>query len=376
MKKEERLKLMIISELDSYQENYFPEALNIYFSKARESLETLDFSTIEFCIEKICDFYDAYNNQSHKGLVSLLTELHTYNIETNDDKKERESLYKFWVSFKEWYNKQKEELSTIFVNECRFGFYTDEINRTGWQCTNIKCNEESLYKIEYGEEFAEPNENTITLKFIKNYIELIYSKFINYGKEGKYIFAIQVNGAFSRLELPYKLDKGKIKKQGYKTSLLQDKILNYEQFERKIEFSEEMILHKDLMDKHAALEYVADAFCYFYSLFKKEDDSKIELEDAKVNSKIASIVYTDLNKKQYTLFKSEIAEIKKIINDDYDIRHNEYYRRSDKGKREILSDITIIEYLYNRIYSLLFVLRLKYKKPKKILYKIDIDFPF
>ena len=75
------------------------------------------------------------------------------------------------------------------------------------------------------------------------------------------------------------------------------------------------------------------------------------------------------------LFRSEIAEIKKIINDDYDIRHNEYYRRSDKGKREALSDIAIIEYLYNRIYSLLFVLRLKYKSPKKELPVIE-DFPF
>ncbi|MBP5466131.1 MAG: hypothetical protein J6Y43_01020 [Clostridia bacterium] len=376
MTKEDKFSLMISSIVDSYYE-HCPDSLNVYFKNMKDSLDNCDYSTIEFCVEKICDEYNAYNNGSYKDLTELLSELHNYNLIAKENKKEREGLYKFWVSFTEWYNKQKEELSYMFANNYRYGRYNDPINKTGFKCHQIRCNEASHYKIEYGEEYIEPNINTISLNKVKNYIELIYSKFLRGGKEGKYEFVVQVNKTFSRLGLPYKLDKGKIKKQGYKSSFLQDKILNYEQFERKIAFSEEMILHKDLMDKHAALEYIADAFCYFYSLFKKDGNVKEELEDKKVNAKIATLIHNDNSDKQYLLFKDEIEEVKKIINDNFDIRHNEYYRKSDKVKREVLSDIYVIEYLYNRIYSLLYIFRLKYKPEKNAIPEIlGDDLPF
>ena len=56
-----------------------------------------------------------------------------------------------------------------------------------------------------------------------------------------------------------------------------------------------------------------------------------------------------------------IEEINKIINEYFDIRHNEYLNKA-KQKREVLNDKDFIEYLYNRIYSLLFLLRIKCNK--------------
>ena len=53
--------------------------------------------------------------------------------------------------------------------------------------------------------------------------------------------------------------------------------------------------------------------------------------------------------------------INKIINEYFDIRHNEYLNKA-KQKREVLNDKDFIEYLYNRIYSLLFLLRIKCNK--------------
>ena len=51
----------------------------------------------------------------------------------------------------------------------------------------------------------------------------------------------------------------------------------------------------------------------------------------------------------------------KIANEYSDIRHNEYLNKA-KEAREIINDTSFIEYLYNRVYSLLYFLRLKIKK--------------
>lgn len=44
-----------------------------------------------------------------------------------------------------------------------------------------------------------------------------------------------------------------------------------------------------------------------------------------------------------------------------DIRHNEYLNKA-KEKREALDDLQFIEYLYNRVYALLYLVRLKVNK--------------
>lgn len=50
-----------------------------------------------------------------------------------------------------------------------------------------------------------------------------------------------------------------------------------------------------------------------------------------------------------------------MANEYFDIRHNEYLNKA-KEKREALEDLQFIEYLYNRVYALLYLLRLKVNK--------------
>ena len=76
------------------------------------------------------------------------------------------------------------------------------------------------------------------------------------------------------------------------------------------------------------------------------------------NQEIALLVGENRDSKVYTVIHNELYEINKIINEYFDIRHNEYLNKA-KQKREVLNDKYFIEYLYNRIYSLLFLLRIK-----------------
>lgn len=367
MTKAEQLILMVRSEIDSFS-NYYPDALNVYFESIQSALVSYDFIKIQFGIEKICEFYETDNSCRFDSLIKLREALQEFNISAKHENLEREKLYKFWISFNSWYEQQKDAISTIFDSSFVYGHDSFGV----WIDDGVCCNEDLHYKIEYGEDLVAPTQSSITFQFVKNYVELVYSKYMKAGADGRYPYTKQVNNTFAKFGLPYKLEGGKLKRQNYKTTIQQDKILSYEQFERKISFSEQMILYDDVMDKHTALQYIADAFCYFFSLFKN-DGGQIS-DDKKTIIKIASMVHPDMNEKQYALIKTEIDEVKRIINSDYDIRHNEYYRSEDKTKREVLTDPCLIEYLYNRIYALLYVLRLKYK-PKLKLAIDDTDIP-
>ena len=79
------------------------------------------------------------------------------------------------------------------------------------------------------------------------------------------------------------------------------------------------------------------------------------------NQEVALQVGETKESKLYTVIHNELEEINKIINEYFDIRHNEYLNKA-KQKREVLNDKDFIEYLYNRIYSLLFLLRIKCNK--------------
>ena len=48
----------------------------------------------------------------------------------------------------------------------------------------------------------------------------------------------------------------------------------------------------------------------------------------------------------------------KLSNEYFDIRHNDYLNGA-KQQREALNDSQFVEYLYNRAYALLYLLRLK-----------------
>jgi len=55
----------------------------------------------------------------------------------------------------------------------------------------------------------------------------------------------------------------------------------------------------------------------------------------------------------------------KISNEYFDIRHNEYMNKA-KQEREPIQDLAFIEYLYNRAYALLYLLRIKADTDKLI----------
>ena len=79
-----------------------------------------------------------------------------------------------------------------------------------------------------------------------------------------------------------------------------------------------------------------------------------------MEQKCASLIANE-NSKVYSVIKNEVKELQKVVNDYFDIRHNEYIS-SSKKTREPIEDPLFIEYLYNRVYSLLFILKINYSK--------------
>lgn len=76
---------------------------------------------------------------------------------------------------------------------------------------------------------------------------------------------------------------------------------------------------------------------------------------------LALSVSDNMDGKVYAVVKKELEELMKLSNEYFDVRHNDYLNAA-KEKREALNDSQFIEYLYNRAYSLLYLLRLKSKK--------------
>lgn len=151
-------------------------------------------------------------------------------------------------------------------------------------------------------------------------------------------------------KLPYRLQNGILLKQGYKTTFGIDKILNYRMFERKIRFSEDMINSNDLMEKKSALDFLIDSLQYLISIQ--------EGNRTKQYSQLALSVNQDTDSKVYVVIKNELNELMKLSNEYFDIRHNDYLNDA-KQQGEALNDSQFIEYLYNRAYALLYLLRLK-----------------
>ena len=79
---------------------------------------------------------------------------------------------------------------------------------------------------------------------------------------------------------------------------------------------------------------------------------------AKQYSQLAATVDQNTNSKVYVVIKNELNELMKLSNEYFDIRHNDYLNAA-KQQREALNDSQFIEYLYNRAYALLYLLRLK-----------------
>jgi hypothetical protein len=271
------------------------------------------------------------------------------NVESSTDT--LESLEKFLTSFTAWTNKEEyvcEYLKDEFISWDNWD--------NGYYYSNINYDEE--YKLYYGEPYYRPvmEGQGIQIEEFKKFLEIMYERWIK--TEKRYCFTVEINKLFGKFSLPYKLSGGKVIRKGYKTTKTVDAILNLRMFEQKITYSEEMINSSEMLDKKVALDCIVDALQYYISI-QNANDIKGKYSAA------SKSVCDDVNSKQYAVINKEIEEVMKIANEYFDIRHNEYLNKS-KQKRDILDDINFIEYLYNRIYALLYLLRLNSKKDNLI----------
>lgn len=277
------------------------------------------------------------------GLLKLYLANHGIKYEQEDDKKNIQ-IKRFWSAFILWFENELPNLELLQDN------YTHWDNWNGGTYY-LNLNYDYEFKKYRGVDYPESlKNNTGNFEDIKTFLEIAYKYWIINEGKAHYNFTVEINERFKIFRLPYKMQNGRILKQGYKTTYGIDKILNYRMFERKIQFSEDMINSNDLMEKKSALDFIIDALQYLVSIQEGNRDKQY--------ASLAKSVKDDNNSKVYAVIKQEINDLMKISNEYFDIRHNDYLNAA-KEKREALSDSQFIEYLYNRAYSLLYLLRLK-----------------
>lgn len=269
-----------------------------------------------------------------KGLIKKYLAKNEYNNENKTDNK----MSKFLTRFKTFF--ENELPSKGYLKEEFIGY--DKWN--GGRCY-LNIDYDYQYKLHGGVEYKE----CTTIDEIKMFIELAFKHWIKNDK--RYDFTKDVNRIFSELRLPYRLQKGKIIKKEYKTTNKNEKIINYEMFEEKIQHAQEMILSPKRLDKKCALDLIIDSLQYIVSI---QEGQRMEDKYSNASKKVSN----DVNGKVYSVVKNEIKEWMKISNEYFDIRHNEYLNGA-KEKREALTDPMFIEYLYNRASALLNILKLK-----------------
>ena len=268
-----------------------------------------------------------------------------------------DNVKKFWLSFVTWF---EDELPGTGILKA---YYEDYDNWNGGTYY-LGIDFEKEYKLHYGIGYSDILKLEVPqMEDIKMFIELAFHEWVIFEK--RYDFTVIVNKRLSRFSIPYRLQNGRLIQEGYKTSYYLDKILNYSMFERKIRYSEEMITSREYLDKKSALDYIIDALQFILSV---QDGEKIT-QKYKLSAKSVS---EDENSKVYAVVKAEIEEIMKISNEYFDIRHNEYLNKA-KQAREPIQDLAFIEYLYNRVYALLYLLRIKTDTDKLINFKKDCN---
>lgn len=267
------------------------------------------------------------------------------------EKEENANIKRFWASFILWFENELVDLGLLQEKYLRW----DNWDGGMWI---LDLNYDYEFKLHRGVDYPDSlKNNTGKFEDIKIFLEIAYKYWII--NEGKvhYEFTVEVNERFKIFKLPYRMQNGIVLKQGYKTTYGIDRIINYRMFERKIRFSEDMINSNDLMEKKSALDFLIDALQYLVSI---QEGSR-----EKQYSALALNVNSDNDSKVYAVIKQEVKELMKLANEYFDIRHNDYLNAA-KEKREALNDSQFIEYLYNRAYSLLYVLRLKINTTQQI----------
>lgn len=264
-----------------------------------------------------------------------------------------DNVKKFWTSFTTWF---EDELPGMEILQANYEGYGNWNGGTYY----LDINFEKEYKLHYGMAYPDVLKMEMPqIEDIKMFIELAFNEWIFFEK--RYDFTVMVNRRLSHFSIPYRLQNGRLIRQGYKTSNYIDKIVNYSMFERKIRYSEEMITSREYLDKKCALDYVIDALQFILSV---QEGEKV-MQKYKSAAKSVDV---DENSKIYAVIKTEIEEIMKISNEYFDIRHNEYLNKA-KQVRETIQDLTFIEYLYNRAYALLYLLRIKADTSKLLNFK-------
>lgn len=257
---------------------------------------------------------------------------------------ENAEIKRFWASFILWFETELVSMELLKPQYLRW----DNWDGGMWL---LEMDYDYEFRLRRGIAYPETlKNNTGNMEDVKTFIELAYKYWIINDGKSHYAFTIEVNERLKIFKLPYRLQNGILLKQGYKTTYGIDKIINYRMFERKIRFSEDMINSHDMMEKKSALDFIIDALQYLISTQEGNRDKQY--------GALAKSVKDDNNSKVYSVVKREIDELMKISNEYFDIRHNDYMNAA-KQQREALNDSQFIEYLYNRAYALLYLLRLK-----------------
>ena len=315
-----------ICDNESYTFDILSEIINVFKSDIPELEDSVLFRT----------------GTSSRDASTVIGLLKKYLIENGYKFEQTKTniIDRFWISFMSYF-----EHELPYKDYLKYK-YIGYDNWNGGECyTDIDYNYE--FRLHYGLNYNEDMFNSMAN--IKMFIELSFSEWIKLDK--RYEYTKEINTLFRNFKLPYKLSKGKIVSAGYKTTNLDDKIINYAMLERKIQFAEEMIMSNETLDKKVALDYIIDSLQYLVSI-QKGKGAKDKYSNA------AKLICKDESSKQFTVIKNEIEEIMKISNVFFDIRHNEYLNAANEV-RESLSDPIFIEYLYNRVYPMVYVLKLK-----------------
>jgi hypothetical protein len=338
----------VIKSFKSYAQSDY---LGVYISEIEKG--TLEFPELIFALNKLIEYCD--NNaewQNEKDdLLQIVAQITSCAQQEEESEKNDLPINRFWVSFYEWYNSELPASEWIYP---RFVEYNNWNQGTYY----LNINYDSLFRRFLGVPYDNRYDDKDHCKFedVKILIELLYRELIQV--KSRYEFTVFINRMFQKFSLPYDLKNGKVTKKGYKTTDRGAPIINYQMFESKIQWSEEKILGTEGLDKHTALNYITDALQYLFSLINHLDVQ--ELANKKVHQRCALLVNDDASSKTYSVILNEINEIQSMVNEYFDIRHNEYLSKISKTKREALSDLWFIEYLYNRIYGLVQLIKVKY----------------
>lgn len=348
---DKEMKMQLSATLQSLKRYHAAQPLSVYISEL-EGGNLTDPQRL-FALQKIVDFCQNQDIWKHEqeALEQVIQHIKDTNEKEARKAKEEAPINKFWVSFYEWFHNV-----LPFANL----LYPQYVGYDGWNNGTyyLDIDFNSVFRMYLGINYDNryEDQNHCTIDNIKLLIELLYNQLIKV--EARYEFTIQVNKLLSYFSLPYILKNGRLIKKGYKTSNRDPLIINFQMLESKIHWSEDRILGNEVLDKHTALNYITDALQYVLSLINNLEIQ--ELQGKRMKQRCALIVNNDESSKVYSVVQKEFSEIQTIVNEYFDIRHNEYFSQNLKSEREALNDPLFIEYLYNRIYALLYLLKAKY----------------